>query len=101
MVTREALYDAIDKYVIDDMNVIDNWRGNELSFREISYSIWAAKELKNYLDKNPGIDPFIVVSLFTKKMRDYSCMSSSGVSKHMFSVGETVGNYFLDNVLLK
>lgn len=101
MITREALYDAIDKYVIDDMNVIDHWKDNDLTFREISYSIWAAKELKSYLDKNPGVDIYIVISLFIKRMSDYSCMSSSGISKHMFSVGEEVGNYFLDNVMLK
>jgi len=105
MVTREAMYEAIDRYIDDcrwDLECrAEEFGSDDVGFREISYCIWAADKLKQYLDQNPGVDLCIVTQLFIHKMCDYSCMSSSGVGKHLFSVAETVGCWFMDEVLLK
>lgn len=105
MVTREAMYEAIERYIEDCEDMLkleaESLGAADLAFREVSYCIWAAEKLRQYLDQNPGVDLCIVTQLFIHKMCDYSCMSSSGVGKHLFSVAETVGCWFMDEVLLK
>lgn len=105
MITREAMYEAIDRYVEDYQIVLQfekkEFGVKDLGFREVSYFIWAAKKLKQYIHQNPGVDLYTVTCLFTHRMCEFSCMSSSGVGKHLFSVAESVGEYFIDNVILK
>lgn len=101
MITTETMLHAIDEYIYDCETYMNYFSYKDARFKHMSYSVWAAEQLKKYLHKNPGVKVYVVVNLFAHRMREYACMSNiRGEGSSLFSVAEEVAEYFLNDVVL-
>lgn len=66
-------------------------------FKQLSYRIWAAEELYDFVCKNDNVPPLEAVEQFIKKMDHYACLNSS--NSFMFSVAHDTAEDVMDILL--
>lgn len=79
-------------YALDEIGV---WQG--YTFKELSYSKWAAKELIAYIKSHKNQPPLLVMELFRDKMFDYARLNNK--PDNLFTIAYNAVQDMIDNLI--
>ena len=85
----------IQDYLRIYLGTVSKWYG--YSFKQESYSRWAAEELMERLKKETTTPPLILIEEFRDKMDKYSCLNPS--TSFIFSVAKDTAECIIDLLL--
>lgn len=72
-----------------------------IKFQEASYKRWAAREIRDYLDRHRKHEPINAVEEFRYSMDQFACSTKNPRKNFMFSVAYDVATDILDMLLME
>lgn len=93
-ISTESAIEVIRNYE-EYLEFIGEWQG--YSFKQLSFSKWAVKEILKCLKEQVSEPPLSVIENFIDKMESYSCLNSK--NGFIFSIACDVAENIIDELI--